>query len=94
MNSTVRACRAIYYIDVDKMTLDTVYPLGKSGRPRRSTYQEEVLDRFKYGVVAEEHVEAVTDFLDISNIVKRLEERDHIELQFKRSMFDVKNVRL
>ena len=89
MNSTVRACRAIYYIDVDKMTVDTVYPLGADGRPRHSTYASEVTDRFKYDVVAEEHKDLVADFLDMGNIIKRLEKRDHIELQFKRSMFDV-----
>ena len=85
----VRACRAIYYIDVDKMTVDTVYPLGADGRPRHSTYASEVTDRFKYDVVAEEHKDLVADFLDMGNIIERLEKRDHIELQFKRSMFDV-----
>lgn len=88
MNSTARACRAIYYVDVDTGVIDTVYPLGEDGRPRRSTYESEVMDRFRYGVVAEEHVGLVTDFLEMSNILRRLEERDHIELQFKRSMFE------
>ncbi len=89
MNSTVRACRAIYYIDVIKMTADTVYPLGDDGRPRHNTYENEVMDRFKYGVVEDAYIDLVTDFLDMNNIIKRLEERDHIELQFKRTMLDV-----
>lgn len=86
MNSTARACRAIYYVDIRKGTADMVYPLEADGKPRHSTYEKEVTERFKYGVVAEEHCELVADFLDMSNIIKRLEERDHIELQFKRSI--------
>lgn len=89
MNSTVRACRAIYYIDINKESCDTVYPPGAGGKTRHSSYNEEVQARFKYGVVAEEHCEQVADFLDLSNIIKRLDKRDHIELQFKRSKFDV-----
>lgn len=89
MNSTVRACRAIYFVDIDTMCIDTVYPLGADGKPRRSSYNEELKDRFSYGVVAEEHCDLVADFLNMSNIKKRLSDRDHIELQFKRSIFDV-----
>lgn len=89
MNSTARACRAIYYIDVEKKICDTVYPLGTDGKPRHASYEKEMGERFQYGVVAKEHRELVADFLDMSNIVKRLADRDHIELQFRRSMFDV-----
>lgn len=89
MNSTVRACRAIYYIDIKKGSCDTIYPLGADGKPRRSSYEKEVTDLFKYGVVAEEDCGLVAEFLDLSNIIKKLDERDHIELQFRRSMFDV-----
>ncbi len=89
MTSTARACRVIYYIDINKGTMDTVYPLGADGKPRHSSYDREVADCFKHGVVAEEHCEMVADFLDMSNLKKRLAERDHIEFQFKRSMFDV-----
>lgn len=89
MNSTLHACRAIYYIDINKGSCDTVYPLGPDGKPRHSSYDKEVQDRFKYGVVAQEHCEQVADFLNIENIINRLAERDHIELQFKRSKFDV-----
>ncbi|MCM1119724.1 MAG: response regulator [bacterium] len=88
MNSTVHACRAIYYIDVKKRICDTVYPLGADGKTRRSDYDREVEARFKYGIVAEEHKEQVADFLDMSNIISRLAERDHIELQFKRKRLD------
>lgn len=88
MNSTARACRAIYYIDVIKGTIDMVYPLGANGRARHSSYDSEVVDLFKHGLVAEEHMELVSDFLDMSNIKKSLAEREHIELQFKRSLLD------
>ncbi len=90
MNSTLHACRAIYYIDIKKKSCDTVYPLGADGKMIHNSYEREVEDRFKYGVVVEEHREQVADFLDISNIVSRLKEREHIELQFKRRKnFDV-----
>lgn len=89
MNSTVHAYRAIYYIDVKKGSCDTVYPLGDDGKQRHSSYEAEVQDRFKYGVIAPEHCEAVADFLKISNIVKQLSEKDYIELQFRRRIFDV-----
>lgn len=89
MNSTVRACRAVYYIDVIKGTVDMVYPLGTDGKPRHGTYDSAVMDRIRQGVVDEEQIELVADFLDMSNIKKRLADRDHTELQFKRSMFDV-----
>ena len=88
MSSTARACHAIYYIDVNKKTCDTVYPLGKDGKPRHSSYEQEVSDNIKDGIVAQEHREQVAEFLDMNNVVKRLSERDHIELQFKRSRFD------
>lgn len=89
MNSTVRACRAVYYIDINKMTCEIVYPSGADGKSRHNDYESEMADRFKYGVVAEEHIELVADFLKMDNILKRLADRDHIELQFKRRMFDV-----
>ncbi len=89
MNSTVHACRAVYYVDIATMRLDTVYPLGPDGKTRHDPYDEELTERFNYGVVAEEHSGLVADFLDMSNIKKKLAQRDHIELQFKRSLFDV-----
>lgn len=89
MNSTVHACRAIYYVDVQKRCCDIVYPLGTDGKQRRNNYDTEIMDRFKDGVVAEEHCEQVADFLDMTNIVRRLAEREHMELQFKRSKFNM-----
>lgn len=41
MNSTLHAYRAIYYVDVRRGTLDTVYPLGADGEPRHSSYEQE-----------------------------------------------------
>ncbi len=89
MNSTVRACRAVYYIDINRLTCEIVYPSGPDGKSRHCAYESEMADRFKYGVVAEEHIELVADFLKMDNILKKLADRDHIELQFKRRMFDV-----
>lgn len=83
MDSTVRACRAIYYINLDHNLCYTVYP-HLEGRPLTTPYDDEVRKWFEYGIVAEEHFELVKDFLDVSNIKKRLSEREHIELQFKR----------
>lgn len=89
MNSTVRACRAIYYVNLEKRTCDTVYPLGANGKPMHGSYDKELTDRFQYGIIAKEHCELVADFLDLSKIEQRLSDRDHIELQFKRNIFDV-----
>ncbi|MCM1112938.1 MAG: response regulator [Muribaculum sp.] len=89
MNSTVHAYRAIYYVDVRKGTLDTVYPLGDDGKPRHSTYEQEKQERFRYGLVADEQMEQVLAFLDLENIVRELSEKDYIELQFKGRKFDV-----
>lgn len=88
MNSTARACHTIYYIDVNAGTCATVYPLGEDGKPRHNTYDKEVLEHFQRGVVAEEHCEQVADFLDMDNVISRLADREHIELQFKRNRFD------
>lgn len=89
MNSTARACRAIYYVNVNDGTCNTVYPLDMDGKERSSNYDREVLNHFKYGVVAEEHREQVADFLDMANIINRLSDREHVELQFKRSKANV-----
>ncbi|MCM1262914.1 MAG: response regulator [Butyrivibrio sp.] len=89
MNSTLHAYRAIYYVDAKKGYLDTVYPLGADGKPRHCPYEEERRDRFKYGVIAEEHAEQMNDFLDLDNIKRQLAKKDYIELQFKRRNFDV-----
>lgn len=83
MDSTVRACRTIYYIDLENNICDTVYPYSEGG-PKRTPYDEEIKNRFERGIVAEEHFELVKDFVDASNIQRRLSGRDHIELQFKR----------
>lgn len=88
MSSTVHACRAIYYIDVNTKNCDTIHPLTPEGKMKHSNYDDEVEIRFRDGIVADEHCEQVADFLDLSNIRRRLAERDHIELQFKRKRLD------
>lgn len=85
MDSTVRACRAIYYIDLKNNICNTVYP-NLEDRPMKTPYDEEVNKRFGNGIVAKEHFDLVRDFLDVSNIQSRLAEKDHIELQFKRKI--------
>ena len=89
MESTLHAYRAIYFIDVRAGTLDTVYPLGADGKPRHSTYQQEKEDRFTYGVIAPEHCERVFQFLDLDYLARELVEKDYMELQFRRRIFDV-----
>lgn len=87
MDSTVRACRAIYYINLKENTCDTVYPYSEDG-PAREEYNVRIGKNLESGIVAEEHSELVKDFLDASNLRKRLSDRDHIELQFKRKKQD------
>lgn len=87
MDSTVRACRAIYYINLKENTCDTVYPYSEDG-PKREEYDARVAKNLDSGIVAEEHSDLVKDFLDPSNLRKRLSDRDHIELQFKRKKPD------
>ena len=44
MDSTARACRAIYYIDVKEKTTETVYP-RREGRAKRRPYDRAVEER-------------------------------------------------
>lgn len=83
MDSTARACRAIYYIYLNKNICDTVYPHYEEGT-RREPFDVKVARSAKDGIVAEEHVALVKEFLDVDNIRKQLASKDHMELQFER----------
>lgn len=87
MDSTVRACRAIYYINLNENICDTVYPYSEDG-PKREEYDARTIKSLESGIVSEEHYDLVKDFLASSNLRKRLSDRDHIELQFKRKKPD------
>lgn len=87
MDSTARACRAIYYINLKENTCDTVYPYSES-EPKREAFDARIEKSIREGIVSEEHSELVKEFLDVGNIRKRLSERDHIELQFERKKAD------
>lgn len=83
MDSTARACRAIYYIYLDDNICDTVYPHYEAGT-RREPFDNKVIHSIKNGIVAEEHVSLVKEFLNVDNIRKQLACKDHMELQFER----------
>lgn len=84
MNSTARAYRAIYYVDMLTGRYDMLYPHRGRNTESGDYNTEFVSKRFEAGIIAEEHREQVQQFLDLSNIVKLLETEDHIELQYKR----------
>ncbi len=84
MNSTARAYRAIYYVDMLTGRYDMLYPHRGRNTESGDYNTEFVSRRFEAGIIAEEHREQVQQFLDLPNIVKLLETEDHIELQYKR----------
>ncbi len=87
MDSTARACRAIYYINLNENICDTVYPHYEEGSKRES-FDVKVARSIEDGIVAEEHIELVKEFLNTDNIRKQLSDRDHMELQFERKKED------
>ncbi|MDE5938701.1 MAG: response regulator [Lachnospiraceae bacterium] len=87
MDSTARACRAIYYINLKENTCDTVYPYYEDGQ-KRVTFDERVAKSIEENIVAQEHASLVRDFLNVDNIRKQLSEKDHMELQFERKKAD------
>ncbi|MDE7248124.1 MAG: response regulator, partial [Lachnospiraceae bacterium] len=82
MDSTVRACRAIYYIDVKEETSETVYP-RREGELLCKPYKEAMDAYFGHGRVEEECVGWLQDFLALPNVIEQLAEREYIEQQFK-----------
>lgn len=87
MDSTARACRGIYYINLRENTCDTVYPDNEDG-PKRESFDERVTKSIENNIVAQEHAALVKEFLDVDNIRKQLSEKDHMELQFRRKRAD------
>lgn len=82
MDSTARACRAIYYIDVKEKTTETVYP-RREGRAKRRPYDRAVEEYLDFGRVEEEYVDQLKAFLNLPDIIKQLAAKEHIEQQFK-----------
>lgn len=82
MDSTARACRAIYYIDVKEKTTETVYP-RREGRAKRRPYDRAVEEYLDFGKVEEEYVDQLKAFLNLPDIIKQLAAKEHIEQQFK-----------
>lgn len=82
MDSTARACRTILYIHVKDKTVEVVYPRIQ-GRTQRKPFVEAMEAFFCRGIVAEEYGDQLRELLDLSHIVKRLAEKEHIEQQFK-----------
>ncbi len=82
MDSTARACKAIYYIDVKEETSETVYPRGGKEELRKP-YYEAVDTYFCSGRVDEKDADCLREFLMLPNIIEQLTEKEHIEQQFK-----------
>lgn len=87
MDSTARACRAIYYIYLKDNICDTVYPHYEEGS-RREPFDDKIARSMHDGIIAEEHIALVKEFLSTDNIRKQLSDRDHMELQFERKKQD------
>ena len=87
MDSTARACRAIYYIYLKDNICDTVYPHYEEGTKRES-FNDKIAKSMHDGIIAEEHIVLVKEFLDVDNIRKKLSDKDHMELQFERKKQD------
>ncbi len=90
MNGTARAYRTIYYIDVPSGRYETLYPHRGKESESGDYNKEFVSSRFELGIVAKEHQEEIQEFLELSNILEKLEREDHIELQYKRIVQDDK----
>ncbi|MCR2046249.1 response regulator [Acetatifactor muris] len=84
MNGTARAYRAIYYVDILKGRYEMLYP-HRGKESECGDYDNDfMVSRFEARTVAEEHKEEVRKFFVMSNILKRLETQDHIEVQYRR----------
>lgn len=84
MNSTARAYRAIYYVNTKSSRYETLYPYRDQGVESGDYNTDFTARRFESGLIAEEHWGRVQSFLELSNMLKKLETEDHTELQYKR----------
>lgn len=89
MDSMVRACRSIYYIDMKTNICELVYPRNE-GRKVYGDYEEEMSILINESIVMEDDLEQVREFLKLSNIKERLAKKDHMEQQFRRKRPDGK----
>lgn len=82
MDSTARAYKTIFYVHVLDKTVEMVYPRSESKvmcRPYRVAMDE----FFGHGTVEPEYFDQLKDLLDLSNMIRYLEQKEHIEQQFK-----------
>ncbi|MDE7059159.1 MAG: cache domain-containing protein [Lachnospiraceae bacterium] len=84
MNSTARAYRAIYYINIKKSRYEMLYPHRGKDSDSGDYNREFVASRFEMGIISEEYKEQIRTFFDLPNILKELKTKDHMELQYKR----------
>ncbi len=85
MNGTVRAYRAIYYIDVKTGRYEMVYPNYDKNVESGNYDARFVSSRLESGTIAEEHREQFQTFFELSHILEQLETEEHLELQYKRT---------
>lgn len=84
MNGTARAYRAIYYIDVEKGTYEMLYPHRGMASECGDYNTEFVSSRFETGIIGEEYLQQLEEFLKLSNILKQLETEDYVEFRYRR----------
>ncbi len=82
MDSTARACRIIYYLDLREKTLETVYPFEEA-QASRKPYKEALEAYFRQERIEKEYADQLKQFMRLSNIVRELAEKSHMEQQFK-----------
>lgn len=87
MDSTAHAYRTIYYVRVQDKTVEMVYPRAES-KTARIPYSVAMNDFFGAGTVEPEFFDQLKDILDLANMLRYLEQKEHIEQQFKMKKTD------
>ena len=87
MDSTARAYRTVFYVHVQDKTVEMVYPQVESKVMCRP-YREAMNEFFGHGTVEPEYFDQLGDLLDLSNMIGYLEQKEHIEQQFKMKKTD------
>lgn len=82
MDSTARAYKTIFYVHVQDKTVEMVYPRGE-GKVMCRPYREAMNDFFGRGTVEPEYFDQLKELLDLSRMITYLEQKEHIEQQFK-----------
>lgn len=82
MDSTAHAYKTIFYVHVQDKTVEMVYPRGE-GKVMCRPYREAMNDFFGRGTVEPEYFDQLKELLDLSRMITYLEQKEHIEQQFK-----------